>query len=70
VDGGGTDDIVDGALGTGSVVEVVIGVIVGGVDGGSLWCVSIIAINELRKRKHRALSADTWRREVRSHWRA
>lgn len=67
MDGGRTDDIVNGALGTGSVVKTIVGVVVSGMDGGRLRCIAVIAVDELGKREHGALSADAWRGKFRSH---
>ena len=67
MDGGGTDDIVDCALRAGSVVEGIVGVVVGGVDGGGLGCVAVVAVDELGEREHGALSADAGGGEVGGH---
>lgn len=68
MDGRGADDIVNGALGTRSIVEAVVGIVVGGMDGGCLGCVAVMAIDELSEREHGTLSADARRRKVRGHW--
>ena len=69
MDGRGTDDIVDGMLRAGSVVESVVGVIVGCVNGGSLRCIAVVPVDELSKREHGPLSADAWRGEIGGHGR-
>lgn len=67
MDGGGTNDIVDGALGARSVIESIVGIVVGGVNGGCLGRVAAVSIDELGEREHGALSADAWRGEIGGH---
>ena len=69
VDGRGADDIVDGMLRAGSVVEGVVGIVVGSMNRRSLGRIAVVPVDEMSKREHGTLPADAWGREVGGHGR-